>query len=84
LSGHSDNVTSLIELQDFRIASGSSDKTIKIWNLNNGECELTLSGHSNFASKLIALQDGRIASVSYDEATLGNNLRTKQVKIRTK
>ncbi len=28
-----------------KIASGSRDKTLKIWNAETGECESTLSGH---------------------------------------
>jgi WD40 repeat protein len=57
LSGHSSWVSSLIALQDGRIASGSNDETIKIWNVNIGEFELTLSGHSDEVTSLIALQD---------------------------
>ena len=30
-----------------KIASGSSDKTIKIWNIKNSKCELTLKGHDS-------------------------------------
>jgi WD40 repeat protein len=29
-----------------KIASGSDDKTLKIWNAKTGTCESTLSGHS--------------------------------------
>jgi WD40 repeat protein len=29
-----------------KIASGSYDKTIKIWDSQSGECESTLTGHS--------------------------------------
>ena len=29
-----------------QIASGSWDKTIKIWHSHSGECESTLTGHS--------------------------------------
>ena len=28
-----------------RIASGSDDKTVKLWNTNTGQCESTLIGH---------------------------------------
>ena len=31
-----------------RIASGSDDKTVKLWNANTGQCEATLSGHSDW------------------------------------
>jgi WD40 repeat protein len=29
-----------------QIASGSYDKTIKIWDLQSGDCQSTLTGHS--------------------------------------
>ena len=30
-----------------KIASGSFDETIKIWDSQSGDCESTLTGHSN-------------------------------------
>ncbi len=30
------------------IASGSDDKTIKVWNAQTGQCVSTLSGHSRY------------------------------------
>jgi hypothetical protein len=30
-----------------QIASGSVDETIKIWDLQSGDCQSTLTGHSN-------------------------------------
>jgi WD40 repeat protein len=30
------------------IASGSDDKTIKVWNAQTGQCVSTLSGHSRW------------------------------------
>ena len=29
-----------------KIVSASPDKTVKVWNVNNGECEMTLTKHS--------------------------------------
>ena len=31
-----------------RIVSGSWDKTLKVWDIETGECVATLEGHSNF------------------------------------
>jgi len=31
-----------------QIASGSSDKTIKIWDSQSGDCQSTLTGHSGW------------------------------------
>jgi WD40 repeat protein len=55
LQGHEDYVFNICELKGFsdsaaakpasRLASGSFDKTIKIWDLVTGACLMTLTGH---------------------------------------
>ena len=45
LTEHSGGVYSVIKLSDGRIASGSADKTIKIWNTKLGKSTHTLKGH---------------------------------------
>ena len=37
---------SLCMASDGRLVSGSFDKSIKVWELSSGECQLTLKGHS--------------------------------------
>ena len=50
-----------------RIASGSSDKTIKIWDATTGQETLTLKGHTSLVSSVMFSPDGRrIASGSWD------------------
>ena len=44
LEGHNDEIYCLFELLDGRIASGSADLTIKIWDLNNKTCLQILVG----------------------------------------
>ena len=39
LEGHSEKIVSLLELHSGRLASGSYDRTIRIWDLNNSEKE---------------------------------------------
>lgn len=34
-------------LPDGRIVSGSQDKTLRIWDLNTGACDVVLKGHKN-------------------------------------
>jgi ribosome assembly protein 4 len=53
LTGHSKYVTSLsfepyhVNPESSRVASGSKDSTIKIWNILTGQCERTISGHTD-------------------------------------
>ena len=54
-------------LPDGLIVSGSSDKTLRIWNASSGECEQVLSGHAGWVSCVSVLSDGRIVSGSSDK-----------------
>jgi hypothetical protein len=69
LSGHRLDVYSVIQLSDGRLASGSMDHTVKIWNVINGTCERTLSGPVCY---VIQLADGRLASGSYHTVKIWN------------
>ncbi len=33
-------------LPDGRIVSGSGDKTLRVWNVTSGKCEMVLEGHT--------------------------------------
>ena len=67
LVGHEGDIYCLLELLDGRIASGSADFNIKIWDLNNKICLQTLDGHRNPIICLAQLNDGRLISGSTDE-----------------
>ncbi|MGZ3633495.1 MAG: WD40 repeat domain-containing protein, partial [Parachlamydiaceae bacterium] len=64
---HSYSVYALTLLGDGNLASGSGDKTIKIWDLESGSCLQTLEGHANSMEALAPLSDGTLASGSWDE-----------------
>lgn len=59
--GHTEPVTCLIELPNGTIATGSEDKTIRIWDLETGISEL-FEGHIQPVRCLSFLYDGRLAS----------------------
>jgi WD40 repeat protein len=66
LEGHSDWVSALCVLPDGRLASGSSDGTIRLWDMVRGAEAARLEGHSDWVTVLCVLPDGRLASGSDD------------------
>ena len=60
LSGHSNTVLSVCFSPDGKfIASGSRDKTIKLWNLQEQKEVFILSGHSELVSSVCFSPDGK-------------------------
>src|SRR5437667_298998 len=76
LSGGSYSVNALTVLPDGRLASGSFDTTIKLWDIESGTCAATLSGHSYYVDALTVLPDGRLASGSSDKTIKLWDIRT--------
>ena len=60
--GHTDHITTLAALPDGRLASGSRDKTVRIWEVGARACVATLAGHTDVVETLAVLADGRLAS----------------------
>ncbi|KFA81583.1 hypothetical protein S40288_09617 [Stachybotrys chartarum IBT 40288] len=69
LEGHSEPVTSVVFSADGQhLASGSWDKTVKIWDRASGDCLKTVEGHSNMTFSVVFSADGQyLASGSGDE-----------------
>ena len=59
-------VNALAVFADGRLASGSSDTTIRIWEGMGETCLVTLTGHGKGVQCLAVLPDGRLASGSGD------------------
>ncbi len=84
LTGHKGWVYSVTVSPDGTwAASGSDDKTVKIWNLESGECRATLKGHTGNVHSVAITPDGkRILSGSSDhsvrvwDASSGRQLAT--------
>ena len=66
LKGHTEFVSSVSFSPDGkRIASGSGDNTIKLWDAATGEESLTLKGHTRGVTSVAFSPDGqRLASAS--------------------
>ena len=67
LEGHTSHVRSLAALSNGLLASGSSDKTVRVWDLGARACVAVLEGHRGWVCALAALPDGHLASGSYDD-----------------
>ena len=67
LKGHTSAVFCLVVLPNGQLASGSFDKTIKIWDTNTGKEIRTLKGHTNSVYCLVVLPNGQLASGSRDQ-----------------
>ncbi|MDW7973025.1 MAG: caspase family protein [Thermodesulfovibrio sp.] len=82
--GHSKDVTSVFFSPDGKyIASGSRDKTVKLWEVSSGKNIRTFIGHSDYIYSVAFSPDGKyIASGSHDttiklwEVSSGKNIRT--------
>ena len=84
LEGHSRGVNSVAFSHDSaRLASGSGDGTVKIWDASSGACLQTLEGHSQGVNSVAFSHDSaRFASASEDgtvkiwDASSGDCLQT--------
>ena len=66
MSGHTSFLTSLLQLPDGRLVTGSGDKDIRVWSLGDWSCVSVLSDHTGAVRCLVHLDDGSLASGSDD------------------
>jgi WD40 repeat protein len=70
LVGHLGTVNALCVLPDGRLASGSMDKTIRLWEVERSAETGRLDVHSDIVSALCVLPDGRLACSSSQDTTI--------------
>lgn len=76
ITGHSSYVSSLAVLKDGSLASGSEDKTIRIWDLISGLTIKTLIGHTAYVWCLLVLPDGSLVSGAWNSTIRIWNVKT--------
>ncbi|MDM3857430.1 MAG: hypothetical protein PT120_21700 [Aphanizomenon gracile PMC649.10] len=73
LNGHSDLVRSVAYSPDGQtLASGSGDKTIKLWDVKTGNLLQTLTGHSDLVLSVAYSPDGQTLASEGDDIKLWN------------
>ncbi|KAH7124530.1 hypothetical protein EDB81DRAFT_208226 [Dactylonectria macrodidyma] len=76
LEGHSHWVRSVVFSADGqRIASGSNDETVKIWDVATGECQQTLEGHIQEVRSVVFSADGQQIASGSDDHTSRSGMR---------
>ena len=66
ISSHLSDINSICFLNDGRLASASSDRTIKLFDLSTYENVLTLSGHCHAVTYITQIDNGDLVSSGYD------------------
>jgi WD40 repeat protein len=62
-----------------RVASGSGDNTVRVWDVQTGQCQHTLEGHSARVTSAVFSPDGsRVASGSWDHTVRAWDVQTGQ------
>jgi hypothetical protein len=80
-NGHTREVLALAVLPHGKLASGSCDSTIRIWDIATQRCESTLRGHDNSVFSLAMLSYGKLASGSYDCTIRIWNISSQQCEV---
>ena len=69
-SGHKEWILCLCAISNKILASGSKDKTIKIWNIEDRSIMSTLSGHTKGVRALCYIKEGVFVSGSWDKSLI--------------
>jgi WD40 repeat protein len=69
LQGHTDTIRTLQVLRDGFLASGSKDKSIRIWHVNSGSLVYSIDdAHDKDVVSMTLMPSGRLVSCGWDKA----------------
>merc|ERR1719464_635016 len=69
LQGHTNSCYACFSPTGERIATGSDDKSAKLWDAATGACLLTFNGHAKFIRTIAFNSDGRLIATGSGDTT---------------
>jgi WD40 repeat protein len=67
LNGHEYWVNALGVINKQKVVSGSNDKTLRVWDIDNGECLQEFKGHEDWVSTVAVINEQKVVSGSRDK-----------------
>jgi WD40 repeat protein len=67
LLGHTGPVVSLVHFGCDKLASGSEDCTLRIWDLATGACSMVIAAHTSPVCDVAVLNSSTIVSCAHDD-----------------
>ena len=76
---HTSYVEAAAALPSGQVVSGSVDNTLKVWDVQNGQCLQTLQGHTDVVRTVAALSNGQVVSGSRNEIGSRHNIKVWEI-----